>query len=224
IQENMEHDVEATVWTQGIFDLSKSSIESLIDAMEETDFGLFVFAPDDITTIRSDEKKTIRDNVIFELGLFIGKLGRERAFIITPSGDSDIHMPTDLLGITPANYQADRTDGNLVAALGPACHRVKRAVQKFGKKNQVITPVKLNDDESIGLVSDENDCISLIESLMGSRPSNLNTEAIKFADIDRELNLMPGSARKYIETAATKWGYKAIRTGQDTILFKDGRF
>jgi hypothetical protein len=221
VQENLEHDVEATVWTQGIFELSKTTIESLIDVMEDADFGLFIFAPDDVSMIRSDAKSTVRDNVIFELGLFIGRLGRERAFIVTPSGMADLHMPTDLLGITPANYQPDRTDGNLVAALGSACHRVRRSVLKFGPRVPNELQSTQAEEGQNGFIDDENDCISLIESLMGSRPSAENTQANRFDDIDRKLGLAPGSARKYIEIAAKRWGYRVSRKGKDTIMFVD---
>ncbi|MFD0916845.1 TIR domain-containing protein [Pseudahrensia aquimaris] len=220
VQENLEHDVEATVWTQGIFELSKTTIESLVDAIEETDFGLFIFAPDDVSMIRSDEMATVRDNVIFELGLFIGRLGRERAFIITPSNSSDLRMPTDLLGITPANYQPDRTDGNLVAALGPACNRVQRSVRKFGKKSPSEAGTNTDIDEKTGLIEDDNDCISLIESMMGARPSGENTRAIKYAEVDQKLGLVPGSARKHIEAAALRWNYRPRRKGKDTITFE----
>jgi Predicted nucleotide-binding protein containing TIR-like domain len=56
-QEGLEHDVEATVWSQGIFTLSKSTMASLIDALDDNDFGLFILAPSDpndcITLIES---------------------------------------------------------------------------------------------------------------------------------------------------------------------------
>ena len=218
VQENLERFVEATVWTQGIFDLSKTTIESLMDVLEETDFGLFVFAPDDISLIRSAEKSIVRDNVIFELGLFVGRLGRERAFIVHSADISDFHIPTDLLGITPAIYQSDRTDGNIVAALGPACSRVQRSIAKFGVKSHIDIdsgPIDVSE-----LIDDPNDCISLIEGFMGSRASRLNTAATKFSDVDKELSLKPGSAEKYIETAASRWNYKIVRRGKSTVTFE----
>jgi predicted nucleotide-binding protein len=71
--------------------------------------------------------------VIFELGLFVGRLSKERSFIIVPRGAEDaLHLPTDLLGITPALFDASRQDGNLVAALGPACSKITRALSKLG--------------------------------------------------------------------------------------------
>ena len=44
---------------------------------------------------------------------------------------------------------------------------------------------------------------------------------MRFSDIDRELRLAPGSARKHIKIAAAKWGYAVEREGKDTILFTE---
>jgi predicted nucleotide-binding protein len=38
IQQNLTQDAESTVWDQGIFELSKTSIESLTNVVERSDF------------------------------------------------------------------------------------------------------------------------------------------------------------------------------------------
>jgi predicted nucleotide-binding protein len=58
-----------------------------LDALDDAKFGLFVFALDDLTAIRGQEMRTARDNVIFELGLFVGRLGREHSFVLMPKFD-----------------------------------------------------------------------------------------------------------------------------------------
>jgi hypothetical protein len=130
IQENLQYNAEVTVWTQGLFDLSEVTVESLMNAASSFDFAAFVFSPDDVIRIRESNYRGVRDNVIFELGLFMGKLGRRRAFIISPAGVQDFHLPTDLLGVTRGTYDAGRTDGNLIAALGPACNRIREAIRR----------------------------------------------------------------------------------------------
>lgn len=229
-QEGLEYDVEATVWNQGVFQLSRTTMASLVDVLDESEFGLFILAPDDITTIRANTRQTVRDNVIFELGLFIGKLGADRCFLIVPHGGEDLHLPTDLLGLTPATFAPDRTDGNLVAALGPACNRIRKSIRKLGQlEARPGTSVAGDPERHLsdivssheGLISDPNDCISLIQSWMGSRASELNRQAIKYDEVDRVLKLAKGSARKHIEEAARHWSYKVLRKGEQTIIFDD---
>lgn len=135
VQSNLEHEAEVTVWSQGIFDLSQSSLESLVAVLGKSDFGIFVFTPDDIAIIRGESKKVARDNVLFELGLFIGKLGKKRCFILTPRGE-ELSLPTDLLGLTPAEYEPNRTDSNFEAATGPACQSMRRNFNSLGLVNK----------------------------------------------------------------------------------------
>src|SRR5258708_575666 len=83
VQEELEDQLvgaEATVWHQNIFELSKYAIESLVIALDRFDFGIFLFGAEDIIRLRGFEYSSARDNVVFELGLFIGRLGRDRSF------------------------------------------------------------------------------------------------------------------------------------------------
>lgn len=224
-QEALEHDVEPTVWSQGVFAPSRTAMASLLDELDESAFGLFILAPDDVTAIRDTSKHTVRDNVIFELGLFVGRLGPERCFLIVPRGVEDLHLPSDLLGITPANFDPDRQDGNMVAALGPACNRVRKAVQRLGGLKQTLATVELvTPTDTHNVTDDPDDCLSIIESWMGSRARDLNTSVMRYDDVDRELRLAPGSARKYLVEAAKRWDYFVSRQGQDTVLLRQRPF
>lgn len=220
VQEGLEHDAEVTVWSQGVFQLSRTTMASLVDQLDETDFAVFVLAPDDVTKIRENEVVSVRDNVVFELGLFSGRIGIERCYIIAPRGNDDLHLPTDLLGLTPGSYDPDRQDANMVAALGPACNRIRKSMRLLGPvKPSAATPVR---DTPIpqALCDDENDCISVIQSWMGARRSTENRRVMRFDEIDQSLKLAPGSARKYLAKAAARWNYVIEREGQDTVLFR----
>lgn len=145
IQENLTHDAQVTVWTQGIFQLSSNSLDDLISALENFDFGIFVFKPDDITTMRDNEFNVVRDNVIFELGLFFGRLGKDNVFFVLPNKVEKFHLPTDLLGVLAGSYDDDRNDNNLQAALGPFCNQVRNQLDKFIYEN--LTDLKSEDKE-----------------------------------------------------------------------------
>lgn len=131
---NLDHQTEVTVWKDG-FGISQNSIDSLVKMAESVDFAIFIFTPDDISKIRTKEKNVVRDNVIFELGLFIGTLGKDRCFIVKPR-DKVLHLPTDLLGLTPADYNEERSDGNIVAAVNPSCTLIKNEIVKQGLISQ----------------------------------------------------------------------------------------
>ena len=136
INVNLEHQAEVTVWKNG-FKLSSSSIDSLVEKSAIMDFAIFVFTPDDIATIRDQSKYIVRDNVLFELGLFTGALGKERCFIIKPR-DVELHFPTDLLGLTPADYDGNRSDGDLMSAINYPCVLIKKQVAEVGLVSQDV--------------------------------------------------------------------------------------
>jgi hypothetical protein len=125
IQENLEQAADVTVWTQDIFKPSRYSLESLEMALDAHEYGIFVFTPDDLTLFRTHNYRTVRDNIIFEFGLFVGRLGKEHCFFIAPRSSDDMHLPSDLAGLNSLTYEPNRID-NLVAALGPACNQIRR--------------------------------------------------------------------------------------------------
>lgn len=133
IQVVLDEEIHCTVWNQGVFGLSGGTLESLVAAIDEYDFATLVLTPDDLLEKRDLRGRSPRDNVLFELGLFMGALGRDRTFIVH-SRTTPPMLPSDLAGITPATYE-ERS--NLEAALGPACTRIKRAIESKGIRRQL---------------------------------------------------------------------------------------
>ena len=79
IQNALEHDpFLVVIWTDGVFRASQYSIESLEKELDQSYFAIAIAQPDDITESRTKSVPTPRDNVIFELGFFMGRLGRQR--------------------------------------------------------------------------------------------------------------------------------------------------
>jgi hypothetical protein len=194
MQVNLQHDADLTVWSQGVFSLSVTPLDSITEALNSSDFGIFVFSPDDETKMRGSVSGTVRDNVIFELGLFIGKLGKRRCFIVMPD-NIEFHIPTDLVGVTPAKYSGTRDISELAACLGPACHEIRQAMKLQGvhseQKGQ-IQKIPANDHDNY----DENDKIALLEAWLTSEAEE--GQAIKYIDIDNYLKIELGSTKRLL--------------------------
>lgn len=132
IQNAFEYDFTVVVWTDGVFRASWYPIESLERQLDQSDFAIAVAQPDDITHSRGEASPTTRDNVIFELGMFIGRIGRQRSLLIEPRGE-EVKLPSDLSGITAIPYRYDPE--NLAAAMGSACNRIRTIVRELGPNN-----------------------------------------------------------------------------------------
>ncbi|WP_291997248.1 nucleotide-binding protein [Candidatus Accumulibacter sp. ACC012] len=81
VQKALDGFADVNLWSQGVFELSYSYLESLIKAIETSDFAVLVLTPDDLTQSRDHDAVSPRDNVVFELGLFMGRLGRNRCLL-----------------------------------------------------------------------------------------------------------------------------------------------
>ncbi len=132
IQENLEKDADVQVWTQGIFELGSSYLESLIKELDTADFAILVLTEDDITISRNHQTTAPRDNVLFELGLFMGRLGRDRSFFVYDK-NKNLKIPSDLSGISGATF-AMHQSGNVAASLGAACNKIRKAIMSTGPK------------------------------------------------------------------------------------------
>ncbi|WMJ09621.1 nucleotide-binding protein [Nitrosomonas sp. sh817] len=129
INHNLDRPAETVLWTRP--EPSQNFIDSLIKLTRSVDFAAFLCTPDDLVIMRGEEKKTTRDNVLFELGLFMGYLGKERCFIILPR-DSKHHTPTDILGIAPIDYEPNRSDNDFISATKSTCTVITNVMDRMG--------------------------------------------------------------------------------------------
>lgn len=97
-----ESEYDCYIWTDEIFQYNDGFLETLLKSASLFDFGFMVFSADDISRIKHKEYDTARDNVLFEYGLFLGRIGIDRAYILCEKG---VKIPTDLSGITIAFYE-----------------------------------------------------------------------------------------------------------------------
>jgi len=103
-------DCEVKLWTE-VFPLGSITIEKLIAiAQKGCDFAICVLTGDDKTNYRGQKVWVSRDNVVFEFGLFVGAIGKDRAFMMLPSKGKVPKLPTDVSGVTylPYSFNSQR--------------------------------------------------------------------------------------------------------------------
>jgi hypothetical protein len=101
IQTELAASFRADLWSENLFELGEDTLNNLLRFVQCYDFAVLVLTDDDVTKSRKHTTASPRDNVILELGMFMGALGRRRAFpIIAQAADGPPKLPSDLLGNT----------------------------------------------------------------------------------------------------------------------------
>jgi CRP/FNR family transcriptional regulator, cyclic AMP receptor protein len=121
---------EVKLWTDGIFVPGITNIEALEAELTRADLAILFLSQDDAVISRGSTTPAPRDNVIFELGLFTGALGRQRAIMVLPHG-ADLKIPTDLLGVNPIHYPTGTT---LPSAMNAVAAAVRAHIRIIGAK------------------------------------------------------------------------------------------
>jgi len=136
IQQLLKADGYATViWNQGMFGLGKSILEELVAILHRCAFGIFVFRADDELTSKGTNYPATRDNVLFELGLFIGRLGRSKVFIVYDIS-TESKIMADLGGVIFASFDGSGPDLNL--ALAPAISQIQQQIGAEKKPEKIF--------------------------------------------------------------------------------------
>jgi hypothetical protein len=124
---------EPKLWTQGVFLPGRFAFDDLERQVRACRFAVFVATPDDALTKRGDTSPVMRDNVLFEFGLFAGMLGRRRVFLLAPDTPR-IDLPTDLSGITLAQYDFARSrrddPSEIIAAVQIGVDSIEAAIRE----------------------------------------------------------------------------------------------
>ncbi|WIB72525.1 nucleotide-binding protein [Curtobacterium sp. MCBD17_026] len=134
LQADLENTGLCTVirWDQGVFHASSYTIPRLAQEASEADFAVLIATADDIVQSRGVERAAARDNIYFELGLFIGTLGLDRTYLLSAS--RSLQLPSDLQGLTWLPYRA-RDDQNTRAAVNDATIGITARIRTLGRRS-----------------------------------------------------------------------------------------
>lgn len=141
-----EYKHDTRIWS-AVFDASTVTINEIIKQANENDFAIMILGEDDILSSRGETYSSARDNVILELGIFIGSLGLSNCFIIIPSSsEHKIKIASDLSGVTLLKYNSAKE--NPSESVLTACGEIERKIATSPKKNtprEVEKEIKINE-------------------------------------------------------------------------------
>jgi hypothetical protein len=86
------------------------TLEELMRKVAEVDFAAFILGQEDLTTSRGQITISPRDNVVYEAGLFAGRLGVSRVFLLVDA--RGIKIPTDWKGLGYIPYDPSTATAN----------------------------------------------------------------------------------------------------------------
>jgi hypothetical protein len=126
VESNCGEWIECDIWDRGnIFGINSSFLDSLLRASQRYHYGMFVATKDDPTVKKGSSIVEPRDNVIFEMGLFLGSMGVSRSFLLVEKG---AELPTDFQGITVPQFSIEDEESLL-----PAVDKIIEAIEDTRK-------------------------------------------------------------------------------------------
>ena len=120
-------EVEATLWSEDFFTPGELTLETLEERSRTFDGAVVVATADDRVVARGKESDAVRDNLLFEFGLFVAMFGRRRALMLV-EGLGSTKLPSDMLGLTCIGFKKSK---DATTAISSAADKTKLAVSKF---------------------------------------------------------------------------------------------
>lgn len=95
------------IWDSSVFRINQNFLADLLKASLKFDFGILIGSKDDKVEYRGKKVLQPRDNVLFELGLFVGRLGLSKcAFLV----EKELKILSDLQGITLSFFERGKVN------------------------------------------------------------------------------------------------------------------
>ncbi len=136
LQASLVGHCDAKVWDQHLFTPTGETLGELIRVADTYDYAALVLTPDDQVNKRGGSQLAPRDNVILELGLFIGALGRERVFLVAEAG-TDLQLPSDILGVTLVTF-TPHSPRDPRAEINPVALQMREVIGRLGRRKLTV--------------------------------------------------------------------------------------
>jgi hypothetical protein len=128
LQRNLQRDHDVIVWNQGFFGLGRSVLDGLLEIVGAMDYAVFVLRGDDIQLRDGEPVPMARANVLFELGMAIGRTGRSRTFMLYDTHRKPAVI-SDLEGVIWTGYDGSAMN-DLFQSVATACTEIRSEIKK----------------------------------------------------------------------------------------------
>jgi hypothetical protein len=146
----------------GVWEPNRSTFDNLLRMASYFDFGIFVATADDLTL--SDDKLVVesRDNVILEMALFLGAMGRDKSFLLVEEG---IKLPSDFNGIFMPRFNK-----NNVNSIENSCKEYATKIEEHYR----LGHLSLYPTTALAIGYYKNFVAGLVESIQHAMPVELD--------------------------------------------------
>jgi hypothetical protein len=151
-----------------VWEPNRSTFENLLRMVSYFDFGVFVATSDDLTLTNDKIVIEPRDNVILEMALFLGAMGRDKSFLLVEEG---IKLPSDFNGI----YMPRFSKGNEISIQNACGEYTKKIDEHYHLGHLSLYPTT-----ALAIGYYKNFVQGLVESAQDAE--DLVIEGIKYTD------------------------------------------
>lgn len=179
------------VWNEpNVWEPNRSTFENLLRMVSFFDFGVFVATADDLTLTNNKIVIEPRDNVILEMALFCGAMGRDKSFLLV---EKDIKLPSDFHGIYMPRFNKD-DESTIESACSEYANRIKEHY-KFGH-------LSLYPTTSLAIGYYKNFVSGLVES--SQEVEALEFDGVKYTDFKLKV-VIPNNLQGMIREKAAQF-------------------
>lgn len=201
VEANCGEWIVSEIWNDGsVFTLNKNTLDCLVRASRKFEYGILIATKDDIIKSRGVKKAGPRDNVMFEMGMFLGSLGLTRAFLLV---EEESKLPTDYNGVTVPYFQESNP-----ASLDNAMDNIITAINttRFSYNLKPVPSVALalgyfdNFIEPLAKRRHEQNINFKVEILLPKNLKDINSERITYRNLNksREISIYNDGLRPII--------------------------
>jgi hypothetical protein len=194
-------------WKEGtVFTLNKNTLDCLVKASRKFEYGILVATKDDIIESRNQVKSLPRDNVMFEMGMFLGSLGLTRAFLLA---EEDCKLPTDYNGVIVKYFRKDSA-GSLERAVDEIITAFKTTMLSYNLKHVPSVALALgyfdNFIEPLAKKRQEQNINFKLEILLPKIINDINAErnAYKNSNESKEISIYGKGSRPVVYALKNK--------------------